>query len=113
MLVTFTTRLLIAGAIAVASFPNTATAGVFKCKDKNGDVMYSSEPCEKQGAKQQKELSKAELQSNQMRMRPRPDQGNGPADFSQGQNSNYQGAAPDKKRQQPPAGAPDPRGPQS
>lgn len=112
MLVSTLARALSATTAVLALCCAPAFAGVYKCKDANGDVIYSNTPCDKQGAKQQKELSKSELQSNQMRMRPRPDQGNGAATFEGGQNSNYQGAAPDKKPQGPtpvPAGAVNPR----
>ncbi len=38
-----------------------ARAGVNKCKDKNGTVVYSEQPCDKAGAAKIKELSKADL----------------------------------------------------
>ena len=79
-----------------------AEARLFKCKAPDGKIIYSDEPCEKQGARKEKAMSKAELQGNQMRMRPRPPQGDGsPPEFGSG--SSYQGNAPSK------GGAGDPR----
>jgi len=87
-------------AMLIVTLP--AQAGVFKCKGPAGNVIYSNEPCENVGAKKDKALNKAVLQGNQMRMRPRPAQGDGSApEFGSG--SSYQGAAPSR------GGAGDPR----
>jgi hypothetical protein len=72
----------------------SAHAAVFKCRDAAGAVIYSQEPCEKEGAKQEKKLTRQDLKANEMRMRPKPPSGATPS-YSQG--SNYQGAAQDKK----------------
>jgi hypothetical protein len=72
----------------------SAQAAVFKCRDAAGAVIYSQEPCEKEGAKQEKKLTRQDLKANEMRMRPKPPSGATPS-YSQG--SNYQGAAQDKK----------------
>jgi hypothetical protein len=71
-----------------------AEAAVFKCRNAAGAVIYSQEPCEKEGAKQEKKLTRQDLKANEMRMRARPPSGATPS-YSQG--SNYQGAAPDRK----------------
>jgi hypothetical protein len=86
----------IQGAILIAAIfvvPG-AEAAVFKCRNAAGAVIYSQEPCEKEGAKQEKKLTRQDLKANEMRMRPRPPSGATPS-YSQG--SNYQGAAQDKK----------------
>lgn len=82
-----------------------AEAGLFKCKSSDGTVIYSDEPCEKQGARKEKAMSKAEMQGNQMRMRPRPPQGDGSApQFGSG--SSYRGNAPSKGGTGDPRNAP-------
>ncbi|MFO1319331.1 MAG: DUF4124 domain-containing protein [Burkholderiales bacterium] len=83
-------------AVAVAALSLAAPlaqAGVFKCKGAAGKVIYSNEPCESVGAKKEKSLGKAELQSNQMRMRPRPANPEAaPGDMGSG--SSFKGNAP-------------------
>jgi hypothetical protein len=79
--------------VAICLAPG-AEAAVFKCRNAAGAVIYSQEPCEKEGAKQEKKLTRQDLKANEMRMRSRPPSGATPS-YSQG--SNYQGAAPDKK----------------
>lgn len=70
-----------------------AQAGVYKCKGTGGKVIYSNEPCENVGAKKEKSLGKAELQGNQMRMRPRPTNPDAvPAESGSG--SSFKGTAP-------------------
>lgn len=87
--------------VTLALSATAAQAGVYKCKGPGGKVIYSNEPCEAVGAQQEKKLSKATLQPNQMRMRPRPPQGDGSApQFGSG--SGFQGSAPQ-------GGAGDPR----
>jgi hypothetical protein len=80
--------------IAAIFLAPTAEAAVYKCRNAAGAVIYSEEPCEKEGAKQEKKLTRQDLKANEMRMRPKPPSGATPS-YSQG--SNYQGAAPDKK----------------
>ena len=41
-----------------------ANAAVNKCKDRNGAVVYSEQPCDKVGGTKVKELSKADLKGN-------------------------------------------------
>lgn len=72
----------------------SAHATVFKCRDAAGAVIYSQEPCEKEGARQEKKFTRQDLKANEVRMRPKPSSGGTPS-YSQG--SNYQGAAPDRK----------------
>ena len=58
-------------------------------------MIYSDAPCKTVGAREEKTLSRAELRDNQMRMRPRPPQGDGTApEFGGG--SSFKGAAPDR-----------------
>lgn len=84
--------LLLLAAVTVVS---PAQAGLVKCKGVDGKVIYSDEPCKDVGGREEKKFSRTELKGNQMRMRPRPAQGDGSApEFGSG--SNYQGAAPDK-----------------
>ncbi len=72
-----------------------AQAAVYKCRDKSNAVVYSQEPCEKTGTRQEKKLTRQDLKANEMRMRPQNhDGGDGKADYSQG--SNYQGTAPER-----------------
>lgn len=88
-------RLSLVAAAAACLLVQPAEAGLFKCKGPGGKIIYSDEPCETQGARKEKAMSKAELQGNQMRMRPRPAQGDGSApEFGSG--SNFQGNAPSK-----------------
>jgi hypothetical protein len=76
--------LLIASAFALP-----AQAAVYKCRNAAGAVIYSQEPCEKEGAKQEKKLTRQELKANEVRMRPTGQEGSATPGFSQG--SNYQG----------------------
>ena len=67
-----------------------AQAAVYKCRNAAGAIIYSQEPCEKEGARQEKKFTRQELKANEMRMRPSgSDGGGGKPSFSQG--SNYQG----------------------
>lgn len=76
--------------IVTAAVALPAQANVYKCRNAAGEVIYSQEPCEKQGAKQEKKLTRQELKANEMRMRPSgSDGGGGKPSFSQG--SNFQG----------------------
>lgn len=50
----------------------TADAGVNKCKDKNGTVVYSEQPCDKPGSTKIKELSKSDLKGNEVRVKEPP-----------------------------------------
>ena len=80
-------------ALLLAARP--AHAGLYKCKGAGGAVIYSDAPCKTVGAREEKTLSRAELRGNQMRMRPRPPQGDGTApEFGGG--SSFKGAAPDR-----------------
>lgn len=86
---------LLLAAILLAS---SAQAAVYKCRDKSNAVVYSQEPCEKDGAREEKKLTRQELKANEVRMRPQTTNGgSGKADYSQG--SNYQGSAPDRTPQ--------------
>ncbi len=61
--------LLLAAMLCVCT---TADAGVNKCKDKNGTVVYSEQPCDKAGSTKIKELSKADLKGNEVRAKVPP-----------------------------------------
>jgi hypothetical protein len=81
-------QMLLLVAAAVVTCP--AQANVYKCRNAAGAIIYSQEPCEKEGAKQEKKLTPQQLKTNEMRMRPSgTDGGGGKPSFSQG--SNYQG----------------------
>jgi hypothetical protein len=75
--------------VAAALVACPAQANVYKCRNAAGAIIYSQEPCEKAGAKQEKKLTAQELKTNEMRMRPGGTDGGGKPSFSQG--SNYQG----------------------
>lgn len=75
--------------VVTAVLASSAQANVYKCRDAAGAVIYSEEPCEKAGAKQEKKLTRQELKANEMRMRPSTPEGTNKPSFSQG--SNYQG----------------------
>jgi len=81
-------RMLLLVAATVFALP--AQANVYKCRNAAGAIIYSQEPCEKEGTKQEKKLTAQELKTNEMRMRASgTDGGGGKPSFSQG--SNYQG----------------------
>ncbi len=61
--------LLLALMLCLASF---AHAAVNKCKDKNGAVIYSEQPCDKVGATKVKELSKADLKGTDVHAKEPP-----------------------------------------
>ena len=61
--------LLLAAMLCVCA---TANAGVNKCKDKNGTVVYSEQPCDKAGSTKVKELSKSDLKGNEVRIKEPP-----------------------------------------
>ncbi len=85
----------VALAAAIIAVAPAAEAGLVKCKGPGGTVIYSDEPCAKVGGREEKAFKKSELRGNEMRMRPRPPQGDGTApEFGGG--SNFKGAAPDK-----------------
>ncbi len=77
--------------IAAILLAPSAQAAVYKCRNAAGAVIYSQEPCEKEGARQEKKFTRQDLKANEVRMRPKPDSGGTPS-FSQG--SNYHGAPP-------------------
>lgn len=80
--------------VVLASTP-VAEAALHKCKGPGGAVIYSDEPCSNVGGREEKTFKKSELRGNEMRMRPRPPQGDGTApEFGGG--SNFKGAAPEK-----------------
>lgn len=53
-------------------FATAAHAGVNKCKDKNGTVVYSEQPCDQAGAARIKELSKADLKGTDVHAKVPP-----------------------------------------
>jgi hypothetical protein len=80
--------------VLTALASSSAEAGVYKCLGSGGKVIYSSEPCEAVGARKEKTLGKAVLKGNEIRMRPRPPQGDGsPPEFGSG--SSFKGAVPE------------------
>jgi hypothetical protein len=88
----FPQAVLAAAFIVVVPF---AEAGLVKCKGPGGAVIYSDEPCSAVGGREEKAFKKSELRGNEMRMRPRPPQGDGTApEFGGG--SSFKGAAPTK-----------------
>jgi|GEM_PF-6651977 len=80
-------QMLLLIATALVALP--AQANVYKCRNAAGAIIYSQEPCEKEGAKQEKKLTPQELKTNEMRMRPSGPGAGGKPSFSQG--TNYQG----------------------
>ena len=80
--------------IAAIFLAPSAQAAVYKCRNAAGAVIYSQEPCEKEGARQEKKFTRQDLKANEVRMRPKPDSGGTPS-FSQG--SNYHGAPPTER----------------
>lgn len=55
---------------AAVSLP--AAAGVYKCTQPNGEVLYANAPCENLGAKTKKTFNKAELKPNSVKMPKAP-----------------------------------------
>jgi hypothetical protein len=49
-----------------------AEAGVYRCTDTSGKVLYSNEPCEDQGARTAKTFSRKELRPNSVRLPKAP-----------------------------------------
>jgi hypothetical protein len=49
-----------------------AGAGVYRCTDASGKVLYSNEPCEDQGARTAKTFSRKELRPNSVRLPKAP-----------------------------------------
>lgn len=68
--------------LALCTGPGVALAGVYKCTDAEGNVLYANSPCEKHGSKTKKTFRKSELRPNSVRMpkAPPPDAepGDGP-----------------------------------
>lgn len=86
--------------IAAMCLAPSAQGAVYKCRNAAGAVIYSQEPCEKEGARQEKKLTRQDLKANEVRMRPKPDTSTGATpSFSQG--SNFHGAAPERRSSSP------------
>jgi len=60
--------LLLAGLVVASEAP----AGVYRCTDASGKVLYSNEPCEDQGARTAKTFSRKELRPNSVRLPKAP-----------------------------------------
>jgi hypothetical protein len=60
--------LLLIGMVVAAD----ASAGVYRCTDASGKVLYSNEPCEAQGARTAKTFSRKELRPNSVRLPKAP-----------------------------------------
>jgi hypothetical protein len=67
-----------AGLTLAVSFP--ASAGVYKCTQPNGEVLYANAPCENLGAKTKKTFNKAELKPNSVKMPKAPPPPESPSD---------------------------------
>jgi hypothetical protein len=60
--------LLFAGSVVATD----VGAGVYRCTDASGKVLYSNEPCEDQGARTAKTFSRKELRPNSVRLPKAP-----------------------------------------
>ncbi|MBI1397523.1 MAG: DUF4124 domain-containing protein [Betaproteobacteria bacterium] len=49
-----------------------AAAGVFKCIDADGNVLYANSPCEKHGATTRRKFTKSDLRPNTVKMPKAP-----------------------------------------
>ena len=92
----------IAACVWAGVLPSVAAAEVFKCKDRQGGVIYSNEPCADIGAKTERTMTQRELRPNTVRMpapKPRKQHGASGAESAPAQSIDpdlkiYEGAPP-------------------